>query len=204
MRDAVGDGYDDAVPFARVDGRPRVAPVHRRHRLGVAQPAHKLIWKAWAPLKIKFFMWLAIKDRLWTAERRCRRGLQDQDTCALCHLHSETSLHIFTQCHFTRQVWQAVTSSLNFQRQLPPSHSDIVDWWMQLRDGMDPMKKRGLDSAFMLISWIVWKERNSRVFSREQPRQYGQIAMEIQQQAQLWCSAGAKYLALLGWPATGL
>ena len=33
-----------------------------------------LIWKAWAPPKTKFFAWLALQNRLWTADRLARRG----------------------------------------------------------------------------------------------------------------------------------
>lgn len=33
------------------------------------------IWKTWAPQKCKFFLWLAIKNRCWTADRLARRGL---------------------------------------------------------------------------------------------------------------------------------
>jgi hypothetical protein len=37
---------------------------------------HKLIWKAWAPLRVKIFLWLAMKHRHWTADRRARHGLR--------------------------------------------------------------------------------------------------------------------------------
>ena len=29
----------------------------------------KSIWKAWAPLKVKLFMWQAVLQQLWTADR---------------------------------------------------------------------------------------------------------------------------------------
>jgi hypothetical protein len=35
----------------------------------------KLIWKTWAPPKVKFLHWLANQDRCWTAERLARHGL---------------------------------------------------------------------------------------------------------------------------------
>jgi len=44
----------------------------------------KLIWMSWAPSKVRFFLWLAILGRLWTAERRFRHGLQADATCKLC------------------------------------------------------------------------------------------------------------------------
>ena len=37
---------------------------------------HKLIWKTWAPLRIKIFLWLAFRRRHWTGDRRLRHGLE--------------------------------------------------------------------------------------------------------------------------------
>ena len=30
-------------------------------------PMDQMVWKAWAPPKVKFFAWLALQDRIWTA-----------------------------------------------------------------------------------------------------------------------------------------
>lgn len=35
---------------------------------------HRLIWKTWAPLKVKVFLWLAFRRCHWTADRRARHG----------------------------------------------------------------------------------------------------------------------------------
>jgi hypothetical protein len=45
---------------------------------------HNLIWKAWAPLRVKIFLWLAMKHRHWTADRRARHDLEARDRCYLC------------------------------------------------------------------------------------------------------------------------
>ncbi|GJN18978.1 hypothetical protein PR202_gb06201 [Eleusine coracana subsp. coracana] len=42
---------------------------------GISFEPHKRIWRTWAPLKIKIFIWLAIWRRCWTADRLERRGL---------------------------------------------------------------------------------------------------------------------------------
>jgi len=43
----------------------------------------KHIWESWAPLRCKFFVWLAIKNRCWTADRLAKHGLPHPAACAL-------------------------------------------------------------------------------------------------------------------------
>ena len=37
------------------------------------------VWRACCPHKVKFFFWLALRKRLWTAERRWRHGPGGRD-----------------------------------------------------------------------------------------------------------------------------
>ena len=64
----------------------------------------KILRKVRAPAKCKIFIWLVIHDRCWTAARRKKHGLQDDDTCVLCAQMSETIDHLLTACPFTREV----------------------------------------------------------------------------------------------------
>jgi hypothetical protein len=47
--------------------------------LGVRQ-----IWKTSAPPKVKLFFWLALHKKCWTADRRWRHGLQEDNLCIFC------------------------------------------------------------------------------------------------------------------------
>lgn len=42
------------------------------------------IWKTWAPAKCKTFLWLAVRNRCWTADRLARRNLPHPALCPLC------------------------------------------------------------------------------------------------------------------------
>lgn len=92
-------------------------------------PAAKPLWKAWAPLKVKFTMWLAMHERLWTAERRFRHGLQDSPVCALCDQEQETCDHLFHACGFTRQIWHRVATLINLPA-FTNTAPKMVDWWL--------------------------------------------------------------------------
>jgi len=66
--------------------------------------------KARAPGKCKFFIWLVLHGRCWTAERRKRHNLQDDDTCILCSQESESITHLLLNCSFARECsWSCVT-----------------------------------------------------------------------------------------------
>jgi hypothetical protein len=89
------------------------------------------IWKAWAPLKVKFFTWLAVRRCIWTADRRHRHGLQDMAACPHCDQEWETADHLFIDCVYARQVWHTILSSL--QIPVPPANANMLEWWLLLR-----------------------------------------------------------------------
>jgi hypothetical protein len=86
----------------------------------------KLIWKTWAPPRIRFFLWQALKNRCWTADRLQRRHLPHPPRCVLCDQEPETMHHLLITCPFSRQVWHDALSSLQMTCQ-PPNHEASLD-----------------------------------------------------------------------------
>jgi hypothetical protein len=62
-------------------------------------PECKLIWKAWALLRVKIFLWLAFKRMHRTGDRRARHGLEAREMCYLCDQARETIDHILAAPH---------------------------------------------------------------------------------------------------------
>lgn len=149
----------------------------------------KMFWKSWAPMKVKFFMWLAAQDRLCTADRRCRRGLQSNSTCNLCNQGVETAHHIFAKCAFM-EVCQAVSMTVGIANQPATSEMQVLDWWIARRRGFNKLKQKGIDSAFMLLSWRIWKERNGRVFSSQLQSAAAELTALLLERNSLQLSAG--------------
>ena len=69
---------------------------------------NQIIWSACAPPKCKFFSWLAVQDRIWTADRLRARGWPHNATCSLCRRCLETGNHLFCRM----QVHQAYLGCL--------------------------------------------------------------------------------------------
>jgi len=111
----------------------------------------KQLWKASAPPKVKFFFWLAIHDRCWTASRRKKRELQDCDLCALCHQAPETMNHLLTACVYTREVWARLRAAISLLQPVL-AEPTAVDQWFGERKLIPKDLHRGFDALFLLVS----------------------------------------------------
>jgi hypothetical protein len=54
------------------------------HTGSIPFKGHSLIWKTWALLQVKIFLWLTFRRRHWTNDRRARHGLEAREECYLC------------------------------------------------------------------------------------------------------------------------
>jgi hypothetical protein len=114
---------------------------------------------------VKFFFWLALHGRLWTAERWMCHKLQQNADCALCDQEDETTDHLLGSCVFTREVWHRLLAHVGFRHMCLNGDSSLVDWWQHARAEVPESFRHSFDSLVLLISWEVWKERNRRTFN---------------------------------------
>jgi len=156
----------------------------------------KKVWKTWAPRKCKTFVWLAIRNRCWTADRLQKRGLPYPNRCPLCDQEEETIQHILTSCVFARQFWFAILKPLNLDRLMPTRSVVFADWWKKAERRIQKQHRKGFNSLCILGAWILWKHRNSCVFDGAAPNL--QVALQaFQEESQLWQLSGAKRLPAL-------
>ena len=152
--------------------------------------AWKLIWKSWAPPKVKFFLWLANQDRCWMADRLVRRGLQHPPRCPLCDQAPETIRHLLLECPFSRQAWHEILAWLRLTTSAPTNEASLKDWWQQARQDTPKSLRKGLASIALLMPWMIWKHRNECVFDDNLPSIHSLIN-KVKEEAALWARAGA-------------
>ena len=125
----------------------------------------KILHKTRAPGKCKFFMWLALHDRCWTADRRKRHGLQSDDTCVLCSQLPETIDHLLVGCPFSRENWFKVLRWLGWEMVAPSTHTtNLSDWWLAARKDVPKIGRNGFDSMVVLVCWLFWKKKEQQDF----------------------------------------
>uniref|UniRef100_A0A0A8Z0V1 Reverse transcriptase zinc-binding domain-containing protein n=1 Tax=Arundo donax TaxID=35708 RepID=A0A0A8Z0V1_ARUDO len=97
----------------------------------------KRIWKSWAPLRCKFFLWLAILNRCWTGDRLAKRGLPHPMVCPLCDQAEESINHLLISCVFAKQFWFCLLQKLGLQHLAPQSVTTFSSWWCKAIKGVD-------------------------------------------------------------------
>ena len=151
------------------------------------------IWSCRGPLKLKIFIWLALKHRLWTTDRRARHGLQLQaDACHLCLQEVDAIEHILVQCVYARQVWHYCRQAMKMAIRIPSPEQTLEAWWLEERAlVMSKKKKKWLDAWIILVCWHLWKQRNARVFG-DIAKQCNEdvLAARIVEDMKMWSKAG--------------
>lgn len=130
-------------------------------------PTAVFTWKFKAPLRKRFFVWLAIKDRCWTSDRLARRGLPHQASCPLCSQHDETMTHIMIGCVFAREVCTKVCLALGQPARTPTTTETLPDWCLQQEDC--GKHKKLARPICILVLWELWTHRNAVVFDGAAP-----------------------------------
>ena len=115
------------------------------------------VWKVWAPPKCKFFAWLIIQNRVWTADRLLRRGWPNCNPCPLCKQVQETAAHLLFQCRFSQRVWVEVATWIGLNGDVVRSwrfEASVRDWWIKnvIERGN---QRKAIASLFMLMSWEI-------------------------------------------------
>lgn len=146
------------------------------------------VWHSWAPLEVKIFTWLAVKDRLWTADRLQRRGLPYTTRCQLCCQVDEDSTHMFLGCSFSREVWYHTLLPLRLHRFTPTGLQELQEWWPTISSSVSSTHRKDLNSVIAATLHFIWLERNSRVFEHKASTAANVIST-IRVEIELWRAA---------------
>lgn len=154
----------------------------------VGFPAATELWSSGAPLLHKLHAWFMLRNRLWTADRLARRGLEHPDACPLCCQEEETAEHLTMQCPFAREVWYEMLLPLRLHRFTPTSHATMADWWCTIAAAVPKPGRKDLNSMIVLVARCLWLERNSRVFDKVASLPWT-VCRKIREEWDLWRKA---------------
>jgi hypothetical protein len=126
----------------------------------------ELVWHKQVPLKVSIVAWCLLKDRLPTKINLQRRGsLQDAaTTCVVGCGFEETASHLFLRCEVFGSLWQHIRTWIGVSGADPQNIHDHFYKFIH-STGHSRARKSFLQLLWLLCIWLVWTERNNRLFN---------------------------------------
>lgn len=141
---------------------------------------------------------MALQNRIWTSDMLVKRGWENYGFCALCKRANETYSHLFFKCRFTLRVWRMVKEWLGLgalEINRWTTERNVKSWWTNMSK-LNTANRKAMASITMLVCWVIWNERNARVFRKKStPLFY--ILKLIQDEAKLWVIVEARHLSII-------
>jgi len=132
---------------------------------GVSSRVAGYIWRSKVPLKIKFFLWQILNNKLQVAVSLVKRGWKGPSSSYLCGCLEDLD-HIFFKCHLSKLVWAVIVEIFDLQS-YPTSWDDFCGSWLR---GKGPIPIRLIIFIFAGFAWALWTTRN-KIAIRFQRRQ---------------------------------
>ncbi|KAL8498941.1 hypothetical protein ACS0TY_022048 [Phlomoides rotata] len=135
----------------------------------IAAEDFKLIWRTFAPAKVKVHVWRVLRERIPTKMNLFRRNVLshgDDLKCVWCGDHNETVRHVLFECYFSFRVWMEVCKWMGVETVLHSSPSKILLQFSRLLGGI-----RGRTMGVCIwecVVWLLWKGRNVKLFRNEE------------------------------------
>jgi len=124
------------------------------------------VWHQQVPLKVSVFAWRLIRDRLSTKANLVVRGviLVDDIFCVSGCGHVETAEYLFLSCATFASLWQQVREWIDI---VGVDYNIIADHLVQFTHltSVGKAKSSFMQLVWLLCSWLVWTERNHRLFN---------------------------------------
>ncbi|XP_060178187.1 uncharacterized protein LOC132608128 [Lycium barbarum] len=117
--------------------------------------------------KACFTLWLGLQQRLLTADRLLKWGLEATKICVLCNRVPENHEHLFVLCPVARTLWARILTWSN------KGMFNVVHWEDFMKWSVASSKGKGQQAQIckMIINAEVlhtlWRERNQRIFEKK-------------------------------------
>jgi hypothetical protein len=125
-------------------------------------------WLKQVPLKVSVFVWRLLRNRLPTKDNLLRRRVLHHDDihCIGGCGHPETMDHLFFRCDIFVSLWYLVYQWIGINFTPPESVRDHFHQFSHLA-GLPRVTYSFLQVIWHAGCWVVWKERNNRIFSEK-------------------------------------
>lgn len=128
----------------------------------------KFRWCYVVPLKINFFAWRFIQNRIPLAKNLVSRGVNlGSICCPFCQNSEEEINHVFFDCWFARNMWSWLCNWSDVLHS-PPTDLQHLRSLLQV-GGLSKNFSRLRFALLYATIWMIWNARNRLVFKKLVP-----------------------------------
>ncbi|GJS50336.1 reverse transcriptase zinc-binding domain-containing protein [Tanacetum coccineum] len=125
----------------------------------------KIIWFSLNIPKHAFIVWLAVQNKLTTQDKIKQWGSYDVMCCALCRRDLDSHSHLFFECDYSKEFWDKVNDKMGVCGSNYNWNGIVADMSRKFNGNSINSIVRRL--CFAASVYLVWQERNSRIFRDE-------------------------------------
>ncbi|XP_022027805.1 uncharacterized protein LOC110929017 [Helianthus annuus] len=159
--------------------------------INLNETADDFFWNNWATQKCSMFVRRAIKGKIPTATKLRERGVPVlSGMCGVCDSEEETPDHVLVKCRVAENVWEQVSRWVKMDTASKPA--TLAEVFSSLNDFNWPKaKKKAVHAIFLLTTWVIWKNRNEKIFRSRAGETYRMIE-EIKEESYHWMKQRSK------------
>jgi len=149
-------------------------------------PIMNLILHKQVPLKVSVFAWQMLRDRLPTKTNLATRGVISPEAryCVAGCGYLEDAQHVFLLCPHFASLWSMVRAWIGFDGVDTQAIHDHFHQFIYYTGGMKA-RRNFLHLIWLLCSWILWNERNNRLFKNQECTSY-QLLKKVKYYSLWW------------------
>uniref|UniRef100_A0A803QHJ4 Reverse transcriptase domain-containing protein n=1 Tax=Cannabis sativa TaxID=3483 RepID=A0A803QHJ4_CANSA len=121
----------------------------------------RLLWGSKIHNRLKMLWWRILSNCLPTRERLGMSIPLTDLQCPICSCSTESSLHLFWECHFAKAVWFGCMWSLRTTSTSASSWEEWLEWFQHSDNRPANLDLNQFLGGAAIIFDSIWKERNS-------------------------------------------
>lgn len=146
-----------------------------RHGIG-----QRIIWTGHNSANENFFLWKVIHNAIFTKVKLLSRGIIVTIFCTFCLTEPENLEHLFFECPHIFPIWK---ENMTRAGRHDVNQRSIIEWELMHRHtAKKDNKARLLSFILKKFILIIWKIRNSRIFTPDSCIENSQLKKHVHQQ----------------------
>lgn len=121
------------------------------------------LWSRGTWTKITLFSWLVLHNRALTWDNLQKRGFIGPSRCMLCENGLETLNHLLNTCPTACSLWDEMAIVFKQSDRDRNSIQNSLSQWRSSTSS-NPLVNNAWNLVPGAIVWILWKEKNARIF----------------------------------------